>query len=218
MQRTDPSPIAVAILLAGLAGFVDALAFTSMGGYFAAFMSGNSTRFGAGIGSGAFAEARVAGALVLSFVSGVILGSVILRAAPRRPQAAVMAAAAALLVAAAGMQSYAPGPIVLLLLAAAMGVENAVFARGRDATIGIAHVTGLLARMAERLAGALMGDSDRWGWVPFLLLWIGVVAGVVLGALAYLRLGGDAYWIAAAAAAALALWFGTIGNGTKPQP
>ncbi|WP_164153920.1 DUF1275 family protein, partial [Stenotrophomonas maltophilia] len=48
MQRTESPLVVIAICLAALAGFVDALAFTSLGGFFASFMSGNSTRLGVG--------------------------------------------------------------------------------------------------------------------------------------------------------------------------
>jgi alkylation response protein AidB-like acyl-CoA dehydrogenase len=70
----------------------------------------------------------------------------------------------------------------LLFLAAAMGCENGVFHRDGEVTIGVTSMTGSLVRMAQKLAGALMGDADRWGWVRHLYLWLGFVAGVVLGA------------------------------------
>lgn len=205
MHRTEPPLAFLAILLAALAGFVDALAFTSLGGFFASFMSGNSTRLGVGLGTGVTADALTAGGLVLSFVSGVILASVILRAAPGRQMAMVMAAVTGLLAAAAVLAMAAPGPLVLLLLAAAMGAENGVFQRDGEVSIGLTYMSGALVRSGQKLAGALMGDADRWGWLPWLALWGGFVAGVVLGAGAQLRWGWTALWLAVAAAAALTL-------------
>ncbi len=79
MQRTESPLVVIAICLAALAGFVDALAFTSLGGFFASFMSGNSTRLGVGLGAGLPGDAAVAGGLVMSFVSGVIIASVVTR-------------------------------------------------------------------------------------------------------------------------------------------
>lgn len=216
MQRTDPPLIAIAILLAALAGFVDALAFTSLGGFFASVMSGNSTRLGVGIGTGVAGDALTAGALVLSFVSGVILATVILRAAPAAQKAAVMAAVSGLLLAAALVASVAPGPIVLLLLAAAMGVENGVFHRDGEVTIGLTYMTGSLVRLGQRLAGALMGDPERWAWLPYLLLWVGFVAGVVLGAGAQLRWGWDALWFAVAASVALTVAMARLTRASLP--
>jgi uncharacterized membrane protein YoaK (UPF0700 family) len=203
MHRTEPPLAAAAICLAALAGFVDALAFTSLGGFFASFMSGNSTRLGVSLGSGTWGNALMAGALVLSFVSGVILSSVIVRALPKHDKGAVMAAVTLLLILAAIVAALAPGPIVLLLLAAAMGTENGVFTRDGEVTIGLTYLTGSLVKMGQKLAGALMGDAARWAWVPYLLLWLGFVAGAILGTGAQAAWGWSALWFAAAASAAL---------------
>jgi len=212
MHRTEPPLAAAAICLAALAGFVDALAFTSLGGFFASFMSGNSTRLGVGLASGNWGNALVAGALVLSFVSGVILSSVIVRAQPARDKPMVMAAVTALLVLAALVAMFAPGPLVLLLLAAAMGTENGVFTRDGEVTIGLTYLTGSLVKLGQKLAGALMGDADRWAWAPYLMLWLGFVMGVVLGAGANAAWGWTALWFAAGASAALTGLMARIGR------
>jgi len=210
MQRTEPPLVALAICLAGLAGFVDAMAFTSLGGFFASFMSGNTTRLGVGLGTGVRSEALTAAALVLSFVSGVIVATVIGRAMPNGQRAAVMAGVTLLLALAAGVAVFAPGAVVLLLLAAAMGLENGIFARDGEVSIGLTYMTGSLVRMGQRLAGALMGDAERWAWLPWLLLWAGFAAGVVLGAGAQLRWGWTALWFAVAAAGGLTLLLASV--------
>ena len=89
------------------------------------------------------------------------------------------------------------------LLAAAMGTENGVFQRDGEVTIGVTYLTGSLVKLGQKLAGALMGDADRWAWLPYLLLWLGFVAGVILGAGAHAAWGWRALWFAAAASAAL---------------
>lgn len=203
MHRTESPLIAVAVCLAALAGFVDALAFTSLGGFFASFMSGNSTRLGVGLGTGVVADAATAAALVLSFVSGVIVASVIVRAAAPRHKEALMAAVTGLLVLAAAVSAVAPGPLVLLLLAGAMGVENGVFNRDGEVTIGLTYMTGSLVRMGQKIADALMGTGNHWDWVPYLALWTGFVAGAVSGAASQLRWGWEALWLAVAVSAAL---------------
>lgn len=205
MHRTESPLVVIAILLAALAGFVDALAFTSLGGFFASFMSGNSTRLGVGLGTGDGGAAAMAGGLILSFVSGVILSSVLARAGGARGRDAVMAAVTLLLLAAAILATLAPGPLVLLLLAAAMGSENGVFQRDGEVSIGLTYMTGSLVRMGQKLAGALMGDADRWAWVPYLALWAGFVAGVVLGAACQARWGWNALWLAPLVSALLTL-------------
>jgi uncharacterized membrane protein YoaK (UPF0700 family) len=76
MIRYDRRSRLLAIGLASLAGFVDAVGFIKMGGLFVAFMSGNSTRLAVGIASGA-AAAFWPGLLILIFVSGVVGGSLL---------------------------------------------------------------------------------------------------------------------------------------------
>jgi len=213
MERTESPLIAVAVCLAALAGFVDALAFTSLGGFFASFMSGNSTRLGVGLGQGIGGDAAMAGGLILSFVGGVIVASVLVRATGHRHKAAVMATVTGLLTLAAILATVAPGPLVLLLLAAAMGTENGVFNRDGEVTIGLTYMTGSLVRIGQKLAGALMGDRDRWGWVPYLALWLGFLAGAVSGAASQLRWGWEALWLAAAVAALLTLAIARLTGG-----
>ena len=215
MQRTESPLIVIAVCLAALAGFVDALAFTSLGGFFASFMSGNSTRLGVALGTGDAGVALTAGALVMSFIAGVILSSVINRAAPDRAKTAVMLAVTILLLLAAGLASVAPGPIVLLLLAAAMGTENGVFNRDGEVAIGLTYMTGSLVRVGQKLAGALMGDPDRWGWVPYLALWTGFLAGAVFGAASHMRWGWNALWLAPVVAAVLTAAIAGVTRGRR---
>lgn len=205
MHRTESPLIAIAVCLAALAGFVDAIAFTSLGGFFASFMSGNTTRLGVGLGQGHGGDAVIAGGLILSFIGGVILASVLVRAAGERQKAAVMAAVTALLLLAAIVAAVMPGPLVLVLLATAMGAENGVFHRDGEVTIGLTYMSGSLVRIGQKLAGALMGDADRWSWIPYLALWMGFIAGAVSGAACQWRWGWDALWLAALFAAALTL-------------
>src|SRR3546814_743797 len=74
MRRYQTPMIAAAVLLAVLAGFVDAIAYISLGGFFASFMSGNTTRLGVGLATGTAADAWNAGELILAFLFGVEIG------------------------------------------------------------------------------------------------------------------------------------------------
>jgi len=205
MQRTQSPMIVLAICLTALAGFVDALVFSSLGGFFAAFMSGNTTRLGVSLAAGRYDEVRMAGALILSFVSGAMIAAVIARHWPRRAQAMAMIGVTLLIGLAAALGQHQPDTRTLLLLAGAMGLENGGFARGGEVGVGLARMTGLLVRMGEGLAGALMGDADRWGWLRHLLLWLGFLCGVVMGARCHGAFDSKALWLAAGAAGALAI-------------
>jgi uncharacterized membrane protein YoaK (UPF0700 family) len=89
-------------------------------------------------------------------------------------------------------------------MAVAMGVENIFFAEGTEVRIGLTYMTGRLVKIGQLLAAALAGE-DRWGWVPHVLLWSGLLGGGAAGAVAYLAIGSDALWIAAGAALVIAL-------------
>ncbi|MBN8808640.1 MAG: DUF1275 family protein [Sphingomonas sp.] len=200
MERYSSRWIAIAVVLAALAGFVDAIVFTILG-FFASFMSGNSTRLAVGLGSGAIGDAAIAAALVLAFVAGVIAGTVVARVAGARARGAVMGFVAVLLALSAALSEVAPARIDLLLAAAAMGAMNGVLAEGGEVTVGVTYMTGSLVKLGQRLAAALMGAGNRWAWLPYLALWSGFVAGAALGAGAALALGMTALWVAAGAAA-----------------
>jgi len=209
MRRYDPSLVAVAVALSGIAGFVDAIVFASSG-FFASFMSGNSTRLGVGLGVGPRGDAVMAGSLVLAFLCGVVATSVIARVFERRRKVAVLVTVAVLLVASALGVGRMPDRLVLAIAASAMGALNGVFARDGEVSIGLTYMTGSLVKLGQGLAGALMGDADRWGWLRYLALWIGFVAGAVIGVGAWVRIGLTGLWIAAGAMAVLAVVIGTM--------
>jgi uncharacterized membrane protein YoaK (UPF0700 family) len=213
MRRYDRPLIAAAIALAALAGFVDALGFVGLGGFFVSFMSGNSTRFGVALGSGAWPAAMRAGLLILLFLAGVMGGTLIAYAASERRKPAVLAAVTLILASAAACHALGHDMLALYLLPLAMGVENGTFQRDGEVTIGLTYMTGTLVRFGQRAALALV-DRARWAWLPHFLLWLGFLTGVAAGTCVYWQVELDALWIAAAAAAGLTL---IVGKLTRPR-
>ena len=203
MVRYDRRTQALAVCLSALAGFVDAVAFINLGGFFVSFMSGNSTRLGVGLAQSA-ANAGVAFGLIATFVAGVVLGSLLGRRAGARRRVVVLAAVAVLLAIAAVLGALGLGRAAVVCMGLAMGAENAVFEEDVEVRIGLTYMTGTLVKVGQRVAGAMTGGPP-FAWAPFLILWIGLVGGALAGASAYARLGLTALWIAAAAAAALTL-------------
>jgi uncharacterized membrane protein YoaK (UPF0700 family) len=203
MSRRSLPSIAATIFLAALAGLVDALAYLNLGGFFASFMSGNTTRLGVALGGGLFVDARTAGALILAFLSGVMFATMIAERFPDAHRAAVMLMVTALLAITALTAPMTYTELPLLLLAIAMGAENGVFNREGGTAIGLTYVTGALVAFGQRLTGALIGQGDRFGWVAPMVLWVGFVAGAALGARLYATTGTGALWLAAAGAAVL---------------
>ena len=213
MRRYDRPLIAAAVALAALAGFVDALGFLGLGGFFVSFMSGNTTRFGVAVGSDWPADAMRGGLLILTFLAGVIGGTLIAHAIPRWRKPAVLSAVTIVLTLAAACHSVGRDQLALFLLAAAMGTENGTFQRDGEVTIGLTYMTGTLVRLGQRAALALAG-GERWAWLPHLLLWLGFLAGVLTGTGAYRLAGLDSLWVAAAVAAGLTLVVGWL---TRPR-
>ncbi|MDB5591561.1 MAG: hypothetical protein JWR86_2086 [Enterovirga sp.] len=186
-----------------LAGYVDAVGFIELGGLFVSFMSGNSTRLATGIvdGSGA---ALTAATLVLLFVLGVVAGTLLGRTVPRWRRPAILILVAALLAGAAALDRHGLFAAAIAAAVLAMGAENTVFERDGEVQVGLTYMTGTLVKLGQRIAATLLG-GERWGWMPYLLLWLGLVVGAVLGAAVHPWLGLGSLWIAAAAALVLAI-------------
>ena len=203
MIRYQRSARVLATALSALAGFVDAIGFLALGGFFVSFMSGNSTRLSVGLANGA-PTALIAGGLIGAFVLGVVLGSLIGRFFKTGRAAAILVLVAALLALAAALAAMGETSAALIVVAAAMGAENTVFEREGEVSIGVTSMTGTLVKLGQRLATAVTG-GPRFGWAPYLLLWLGLLAGALAGALAFPHLGLQALWIASGAALILAL-------------
>jgi uncharacterized membrane protein YoaK (UPF0700 family) len=205
MHRYQSPMIVAAVLLAALAGFVDALAYLSLGGFFASFMSGNTTRLGIGVAIGDHAEMTTAGALILAFLCGVMIATMLAARFPARRKAVVMLTVTMLLALTALLAGITDRRFPLVLLAVAMGAENGVFNREGEVSIGLTYMTGTLVRIGQRLTGALIGTAPTFGWVRYLLLWLGFAVGVLMGARLNLAFGDTALWAAAGAAGGLTL-------------
>jgi uncharacterized membrane protein YoaK (UPF0700 family) len=199
MTRYDKRIWLLAAALSALAGYVDAIGFIELGGFFVSFMSGNSTRLGVGLVE-TIAAAGLAASLVAGFVLGVIAGALIACRTRRHRGAIVLTFVTMLLAGAAALGEFGLQASAVLLMAAAMGAENAIFEREGEVSIGLTYMTGTLVKLGQRAAATLLGGAP-WEWLPYLLLWIGLVAGVALGAAAYAAFGFQALWGAAAAAA-----------------
>lgn len=214
MTRYGPSFKALAIGLAALAGYVDAVGFLRIGGLFVSFMSGNSTRLAIGLAN--HSEVRlVAGSLIASFVIGVIVGSLTAAKAGRHRKPVILALVTACLTGAAVLDTAHHASVTTAAMAAAMGATNAIFQRDGEVTIGVTYMTGTLVKFGQRIAAALLG-GERWGWAPYLALWVGLLSGGYCGAMLYGTTGTGALWVAAAYAASLTLLATAL--GTSPTP
>lgn len=201
MDRYSRNSQFLALSLSCLAGYVDAIGFLKLGGFFVSFMSGNSTQMAVGIVRGT-PSALTAISLIGCFVLGVMLGTFAVETV-RGSRSRIILSLVGLAICCAGILNLmGQTAFSLCVLTLAMGLENITFSQGKD-VLGLTYMTGTLVKLGQRLTYALIG-GDRYGWVPYLLLWAGLLAGAALGASLYARLGMNALWFAAIAAFGLA--------------
>lgn len=170
-----------AMCLAALAGFVDAMGFVLTGGLFVSFISGNSTRMAVGLAGGS-GVAFYAGALVASFLAGVVSGALIAHWKGGWRKAVVMAFTTTVLMLAAVLFTLGYQVGAALVFAAAMGSLNNVFLREGEVSIGVTYMTGALVRAGQRIASKMLGRGGS-DWHSYLLLWGSLVTGATAGAL-----------------------------------
>ncbi len=209
MTRYDQRTRVLAASLAAVAGYVDATGFLASKGFFVSFMSGNSTRLAVGSIERA-ADAAAALALIAIFVVGVVTGSLVGRRAGRHQRSRVIALVAASLVSAVALSWFGQLHAALGLMALAMGAENAIFEAEGEVQIGLTYMTGTLVKFGQRLGTALSG-GDRWGWAPYAMLWLGLVAGAVLGTALFPVFGLASLLLPAALLVVLALLVRRLG-------
>jgi uncharacterized membrane protein YoaK (UPF0700 family) len=183
--------VAMAVGLSFLAGFVDALGFMHMGGYFVAFMSGNSTQMAAALPDG-FAGAVLPASLIALFLLGVMTGSLVEQ---RSSSSLGLFMLAILLGIATALAAMRMDNAAIMVTPFVMGAMNTIVRSGQGA-MAVTYMTGNLVKLGQTIVSALQGGSP-WGWLPSLLLWLGLVAGVLSGAVAYGEIGLVALWLPA---------------------
>jgi uncharacterized membrane protein YoaK (UPF0700 family) len=191
--------LVLAVLLAGLAGMVDAIGLIRLRYLFVSFMSGNSTQFALAVGRGRLGDAAPILVLIALFVVGAAAGQLIAHFTGRRHLTAVLAVVAVLLAAAAVFHT-APVPMVL-----AMGSLNAALHRAGNIPVSLTFVTGTLVRFGQGLGDFLAGRAKGWTWVEQAVPWLGLVAGAIIAGAVYARIGSAVDWIPVGLAGALCL-------------
>lgn len=203
MIRFDRSYQGLAVGVATLAGFVDAIGFVESGGFFVSFMTGNSTRLAVGAAEWQRA-ALIAGGIIAIFVAGVVAGSLVAARFRRVRAAAVLGLVALLLAVAATLRLGDAEWPAIACLAFAMGTVNAAIEGQDGAVVGVTYMTGTLVQMGQKIANALRGEGDR-RWLHHLGLWAGLVGGAIAGAGILLWSPPFAYGLAILLAALLTL-------------
>lgn len=186
------------------AGFVDVIAFLQLGGFFASFMSGNTTQLGIGLAGhvGVWGQIMVwfPAALIILFFAGAFLGTLMMSVFAHNGSIFVLCGVLILLGAVIALkQADMVYMQPTLLLAAAMGMQNASLQQRGTAKLGATYVTGTLFSAAADLARSITGEVPKGRWLEHFYVWLALMMGAISG--------GYADWL-------LGLWSLSIPFGT----
>ncbi|MFM9376840.1 YoaK family protein [Gordonia sp. VNK21] len=197
MKAIARREVGLAVGLSSVAGYLDAVGYLALGGWFVSFMSGNTTELATHLGDGMWGQVGFAAALLGSFFCGVVLGAVLVRFWDGRTT--VLTATTALVAITALLSTLIDSDVpVLVGLPLAMGAMNATFLTAGEASIGLTYMTGALVKSGQRLVDRFQGGPPLL-WMRHLSLWAALLLGGTIGATVYWRLGAPAaMWIAAA--------------------
>jgi uncharacterized membrane protein YoaK (UPF0700 family) len=169
---------ALAIGLAALAGYVDAIAYLETGGFFVSFMSGNTTRLGVGLAHDSIV-AVIAFGLIGCFVIGVTVASLAGDYVRKGRRTTVLFILSLMLATAAVLAAIGEKTAAISCLAIAMGAENVVLGEEGEASVALTYMTGTIVKLGRYLSTAMQGGNTK-GWGSYVLLWAGLLAEALL--------------------------------------
>jgi len=179
-----PQPQLQATLLTLIAGIADAVGFITMGGVFAANMTGNTVLAGIALAEGHYPDAARHLAPLVAFFIGAMLARLLLRLWHKPVQPLLLEA---LLIAGVGFLPIGIESAVLIV-ALAMGLQASAITHFGGNAISTVVVTSTLARTAEATLDRMLPAEKRASpevGAPSLLVftWVGYLVGAVVGAL-----------------------------------
>lgn len=184
--------LAGAVLLAAIAGWIDAVGYLHFAHLFVSFMSGNSTVLAVALSDLDWLAALAPFAAILCFVFGSFAGTLMTAASGEWRLALVLVVEALLLVGALALGAAQDGfPFGMIPLAVAMGLQNAAMQRVGSVSVSLTYVTGALVKLGQSLADLVLGRQGHGAWSVHALMWLGLTAGATGGAAAYLAFGYD---------------------------
>lgn len=198
-SRSDGSDTLLGAWLLGLAGFVDAIAFVVLHGSFVAFMSGNSTIFGASGAVGHWRTASLSVLLIVLFFLGNVLGALQSRFLGRTAHRSLMISIAVVTTVGTVVATWMSEAAGMITIAIAAGLINSALSARTDVHVGLTYVTGTLVKSAHQLVDGL-GSDHPWAWIKTLGFWAIFACGAAIGGVAYHGLGSAALWFAVALA------------------
>jgi uncharacterized membrane protein YoaK (UPF0700 family) len=175
---------AQATILTVIAGIADAVGYITMGGVFAANMTGNTVLAGIAAAQRDYTDAWHHLAPLLAFFMGAMLSRLLLRLT-HKPTAGLLVEAA--LLAIVGFLTL-DREVAVMIVALAMGVQASAITHFGGSAVSTVVVTSTLARTADALLDRLWaGEKKQLPAVTNLPLlgftWMGYLVGAVAGTL-----------------------------------
>jgi uncharacterized membrane protein YoaK (UPF0700 family) len=204
-RRAEANDVALAIMLAFVAGAVNAGGFFAVGQY-TSHMTGVVSALADNLALGAAAMAAQLSGMLAAFMGGAAVSAIMInwarRKHPERQYALPLALEGALILAFGGLGAaigaqplfVVPGPILLCFI---LGLQNATITKISSARMRTTHLTGMVTDMGIELGKALyarFGENVAVDWAKLSLLAriVGMFfAGGLSGALAFAMVG---YW------------------------
>ncbi len=194
------------------AGFVNATGYLGVAHRGVSHVTGQVTQMGLDLAAARGDAALDALVLVLAFFSGAVLAGALIRtseltdASHRRYGRALLVESGLLAIAATMMATERGAPE--LVVAAAMGLQNAMASTYSGAIVRTTHVTGIATDLGILLGRALRGGGGEAARAKLLgLLLVAFFVGALLGAFAFAWLGRLTLVLPAAALALVSvLW------------
>ncbi|MHA7634124.1 YoaK family protein [Corallococcus sp. M7] len=155
----------LAVLLASVAGAVNAMGFVALGAH-ASHMSGNMATLGESLAQGRWETARLPAQLMALFVAGAFCATALLDASRHRARGRHVAALGVEVLVLGGVgvglasMPDTRAPVLLWGFAFAMGLQNALVTRVSGAVVRTTHVTGMLTDIGIQLVQMLAWVRD----------------------------------------------------------
>lgn len=174
-------------VLAALAGVLGATAFTHSAGYFVTFMTGNAQRAVLGVFRHDVWLSITAGALLICFVSGVVVSSMCRRrywaAHPHGPTVLTtfcLVVATALDIVVGGWEESLLDFVPIMFVVFGVGALNTSFVKDGEVSVPLSYVTGTLVKMGQGIERHLAGGRIE-DWLDYFLLFFSFISGAAIG-------------------------------------
>ncbi|WP_322907440.1 YoaK family protein [Paenibacillus campi] len=184
IERLEPglSRLFLSCMLVLFSGYIDSIGYLQMGKVYLSFMSGNSTKLGIALFQGEYATIIHIGLVILLFVTGAFLGTLITDQFVKNKVAVILGVEVLLFISAIILELLHQQQEVLFPIAIAMGMQNTLHQMVSHVDVGKGFVSGVLFGVGQALAKCLRRKAAAAESFILALSWFAFVIGAALGA------------------------------------